>query len=161
MAEGIATKIEQLLEVKFTEEEYSDCFLIEIAHHKNNKVEVFIDSDSGISFKTCQRISRYLEQYFDEEQWLGEKYILDVSSPGVDRPLKLTRQYIKNVGRNLEVTDQEGARQKGTLVAADEDKIVIEYIEKYKEGKKNKKRTVQKEYTYDTIQQAVVKVSFK
>lgn len=160
MSGGIEAKIEGLLEEKFKEEDFSNCYLIEIIHHQNNKLEVFIDSDSGINFKTCKQISRYLEQFIDEEKWLGEKYVLEVSSPGVDRPLQLKRQYVKNIGRQLEVTNDEGEVQQGKLIEVDDEKVVIEYVEVIKEGKKKKKQTIQKEFAFDSISKAVVKVSF-
>ena len=83
----IEAKIESLLQDKFKEEGFTDCFLLEVKLHANRKLDVFIDSDTGITFGKCQTISRYLEQYLDEEGWLGESYVLEVSSPGVGRPL--------------------------------------------------------------------------
>lgn len=161
MQGGIEPKIEQLLEEKFKEEDFADCFLIEIALRKNNKLEVFVDSDSGITFSTCKRLSRYLEQYLDEEQWLGEKYTLEVSSPGTDRPLELKRQYQKNIGRQLKITGKEGTEQTGKLIAVGEDTITLEYEEVYREKKKKRKKIVQQEFALESIQKAVVKVSFK
>ena len=99
----VESKIESLLEVKFQEEEFTDCFLIEVKLHANKKLDVFIDSDAGVTFEKCQKISRYLEQYLDEEGWLGDSYVLEVSSPGISRPLKLLRQYPRNIGRKVEV----------------------------------------------------------
>ena len=92
---NLEEKIVELLEEKFKEEEFADCFLIEIKLHKHNKLDIFLDSDTGITFQKCQRISRYLESYIDEGGWLGEKYVIEVSSPGLTRPLKLRRQYFK------------------------------------------------------------------
>ena len=89
----IEDRIVELLGAKFEEEEFRDCFLVETKFHGNNKLEVFIDCDNGLTFEKCQKISRYLESFIDEKQWLGEKYVLDVSSPGIGRPLILKRQY--------------------------------------------------------------------
>ena len=99
----IVEKITDLLDKKFTEEDFSDCFLVDIKAHAHNKIDVFIDSDSGVTFEKCQKISRYLERFIDENGWLGEKYVLEVSSPGISRPLKFKRQYAKNIGRKVEV----------------------------------------------------------
>jgi len=138
----ITEKIKALLLEKFQEEEYADCFIVEVTHHQNNKLEVFIDSDSGITFKKCQRISRFLEQYIDEEAWLGEKYTLEVSSPGIGRPLKFIRQYHRN------------------LVACDETNITTERMVTTKQGKKKKKEMVQTVIPFEDIAQTKVKITF-
>ena len=115
--QNVEGKITQLLEQKFKEEDYQDCFLVEVNLKGNNRLEVYIDRDEGLSISICKKISRYLEETLDSQLWLGEKYTLEVSSPGVDRPLKLRRQYIKNVGRNFEVkTTGDGKTEKGKLI---------------------------------------------
>jgi ribosome maturation factor RimP len=152
--------IANLLEDYFVaEEEFSDCYVVEI-NHSNKTVEVFVDSDSGMTFTKCQRISRYLEGYLDEEKPLGEEYILNVSSPGVDRPLKYHRQYVKNVGRTLEVTTTDGDTYSGQLKAASPAEIVLEAKRRIKEGKR--KKTVVEDVTIaaDAIKKAIVKISF-
>ena len=155
----IEKQIESLLSEKFSEEAFSDCFPIDIKH-TNKKLEVFIDSDTGITFEKCQKISRYLEQYLDEERWLGENYVLEVSSPGVSRPLKFQRQYPKHVGRKLEVSLEEGPSHTGTLVAVDETGITIEEKVRKKEGKRKKTELVRTEIPFEAIKKAIVKTSF-
>ena len=75
----IEDKITKLLDEKFKEEEFQDCFLVEIKLHEHNKLDVFIDADSGINFVKCRRISRYLESFIDEEGWLGEMTEFSIS----------------------------------------------------------------------------------
>lgn len=152
--------ITNLLESYFsTEEEFQDCFVVDV-NHSNKKVEVFVDSDSGMTFAKCQRISRYLESYLDEAKPLGEEYILDVSSPGVDRPLKFHRQYLKNVGRTLEVTTTEGESYTGVLKAATPTEVTLEAKQRVQEGKR--KKTVVEDITIatDAIKKSIVKISF-
>ena len=157
----IELKIEQLLEEKFKEEEYADCFIIDISLNVNKKLEVFIDCDSSLTFQKCQRISRYLESYIDEEGGLGEKYTLEVSSPGVARPLKLPRQYVKNIGRELDVKYNEEDKMKGKLIAADDEKITLEYVEVTRIKKKKIKETKTLDIPYGNIRKAKVKISFR
>ncbi|MBB4079522.1 ribosome maturation factor RimP [Lewinella aquimaris] len=152
--------ISNLLETFFdTEEEFRDCFVVDV-NHSNKKLEVFVDSDSAMTFAKCQRISRYLESYLDEEKPLGEEYVLNVSSPGVDRPLKFYRQYLKNVGRNLEVTTTEGETYNGLLKAATPTEVVLEAKQRIKEGKR--KKTIVEDITIatDAIKKSIVKISF-
>src|SRR5690625_6116677 len=70
-------------------------------------------SDSGMTLAKCQAFSRHIESYLDETLVLGEKYELDVSSPGLDRPLKLVRQYHNNIGRDLKVWLEDGTTVRG------------------------------------------------
>ena len=155
----IELKIEALLAEKFSEPEYADCFVVDILYDTKAKLEVYIDSDSGITFSTCQRISRYLESYIDAEGWLGEKYILEVSSPGLDRPLKFFRQYVKNKGRTLEVTLQDGTSVKGILRSVNEEKIIIEKPAHKKKGQKKQPAT-EVEIPIEAIEKAYVRINF-
>ena len=158
---NLERRITTLLTEKFSEPTFSDCYIIEINLKPKQKLLVFIDSDSGMTFKKCQQISRHLEAHLDESLLLGEKYTLEVSSPGIDRPLKLRRQYTKNLNRHLKV--QVEALEKplvGKLIAIDDESITLETTEKIKEGKKKKQITVQHTLPFEKIQEAVVQVSF-
>ena len=101
-----------------------------------------------------------MESYLDEEQWLGEKYTLEVSSPGVSRPLSVARQYPKHIGRKLAVNTHEGEKIEGKLISVEEDGIVLFFKTREKQGKK--KVTIEKEVKilFDQIKKAVVKISF-
>lgn len=153
-------KIESLLERLFKTPEFADCFLLEVKLHANQKVEIFIDSDTGVTFEKCRLISRHMEQHIDENGWLGEKYTLEVSSPGVSRPLVFPRQYPKHMGRTLEITLQQGDVKKGKLIQVDDKILTIEEEVKRKEGKKNVKEIVQTIIPFDEIKKAVVKISY-
>ena len=157
----IEDKITKLLDEKFKEEEFQDCFLVEIKLHENNKLDVFIDADSGINFVKCRRISRYLESFIDEEGWLGEKYIIEVSSPGITRPLMFIRQYPRNIGRKMEIKTTEGKTEEGELIAVNDDIIVLQRKVRIKEGKKKRTETQQVEIPFSAIKKAKVKISFK
>lgn len=152
--------IAERLDEKFREPEFEDCFLVEL-HQASNKLEVFVDSDSGMTFQKCQRISRHLEEYLDLEHPLGEQYVLEVSSPGVDRPLKFWRQYPRNIGRTVEVTTEGGAKHKGKLIEVTPLAIILEEKVRRKEGKRTKTEHVQTTIQHDEIDKTIVKISFK
>ena len=156
----ITQKIIDLLEEKFKEFEFEDCFLVDVNLNLNNKLEVFVDADSGITFEKCRKLSRYLEQYIDEENWLGEKYVLEVSSPGISRPLKFIRQYHKNIGRKVEVCLEDGSQKTAKLVGIKEGNIILEEKVRIKEGKKKRTEVLQTEIPFETIHKTIVKVSF-
>ena len=151
----IEHKITELLTEKFNEEEFQDCFLVEVKAHQSKKVEVFVDSDSSLTLDKCRQISRFLEKHIDEHGWLGEKYTLEVSSPGITRPLQFPRQYIKNIGRKV------GEKKTGQLVAADVQSITIEEKLRIKEGKKKKTVIQQAVIPLKDIKKTIVKISFK
>ncbi len=154
-------RIANLLEEKFQEEEFKDCFLVEIVQ-AGNKLDVFIDSDSGITFQKCQQVSRYLEnEYLDVDKPLGEEYTLNVGSPGVGRPLQSWRQYPRNVGRKLEIKMQDGSDHEGTLVAVEPNQITLEEKVRFKEGKRTKTEVRQTVLNFDDIKKTTVKISFK
>jgi ribosome maturation factor RimP len=154
-------RISDLLDECFKEPEFADCYMIDInLIPKGNKLEVFVDSDSGMTFGKCQKISRYLESHLDENKWFGEDYTLEVSSPGISRPLKLPRQYVKNKGRDIEITTKEGTKKEGKLIEATDFAATVEELVITKEGKKKKKEIVQTIIPYDDIKKAVIKIQF-
>lgn len=156
----IEEKIGVLVKEKFQEEDWQDCFLVEVKQHGNHKLEIFIDSDTGITFDKCRKVSRHLEAVLDEKLWLGEKYTLDVSSPGITRPLKLKRQYQKNIERKMEVKLVEKGKEEGILKRVSDTGIVLEKKQRVKVGKKKKTEVVETEIPFDQIKEAKVKISF-
>ena len=158
--ETVEQKIEKLLLQKFSETDFADCFIIEIKLGKSNKLEVFVDADNGIDFRRCQQLSRYLEATLDTEKWLGESYILEVSSPGLSRPLKFLRQYPKHLGRELEITTNDGTTTEGEFVSLQNEIISLQFEEKRKEGKKNIKEMKVVEIPFSEVKKAMVKISF-
>jgi ribosome maturation factor RimP len=149
-----------LLAEKFIETDFKDCFVVDIKLSSGNKLEVFIDCDSGLTLEKCQQISRFLEEAIDEDNLLGETYSLDVSSPGLDRPLKLTRQYLKNIGRQLNVTLNDGTIRIGTLKSVGENGISLEETQTTKEGKKKKTTVVLSDLPFAEIKKAMVVIRF-
>ncbi len=158
----LTERIALLLTDKFAEDEaFADCFTVDIELTPSKKLSVFIDSDSGFSFEKCQKISRHLESHIDTNGWLGEKYILEVSSPGIGRPLKFPRQYKNNIGRNLVVTMKEQELPvSGAILSADEQQVILVNTIIEREGKKKKEVVVETPIPYEQIVKAVIKLGF-
>lgn len=135
----IKEKLSYLLAEKFQEPEISHCFLLDISISVKQKVEVFIDSDTGVDFDVCRTVSRFLEGILDENKWLGETYTLEVSSPGVSRPLILPRQYKKHLGRKLVITLDDESQISGIMKETDEEGILIVWEEKNFRGEEKSK----------------------
>ena len=130
--------------------------------HEHGRVEIYLDSDTGIDLATCQRVSRALEARLDETLLLGEKYTLEVSSPGSKHPMRNPRQYPKHVGRTLDVKLTDGKEVSGELKEASATGILLEE-EVVTRNEKNKrvKQLVRHELAFDDIDGATVRFSFK
>jgi ribosome maturation factor RimP len=106
---------------------------IEIDGGKEGKsLQVYIDTDTGITTKMCVDISRDLSKLIDAENIFSSRYYLVVSSPGLDRPLKYIRQYRKNIGRtlNLEIkSDNKNENIRGVLSNVLEEEITFKITE--------------------------------
>lgn len=153
----INARTEKLLLEKFTgDPDFADCFLVEISFKPGNLLEVFVDADGPMSFMRCQKLSRFLEGHLDENKWLGEEYTLEVSSPGIGRPLKFLRQYVKNVGRTVEIKLADDSVETGILLKADENEAVIEQKKRIDDGKKKKNVVVETAISFEKIRQTTV-----
>ena len=152
-------EIQNLLAEKFQEEGFQDCFLVAIEQKPKN-IQIFVDADSGITFEKCKKISRYLETIFDANNWFGGDYILEVSSPGLDRPLVFPRQFVKNLGRDLVIRLLDGSELEGNLQLANDQTISLLKEEIVKEGNKKVKKSIETQLPYNSIQEAklVIKI---
>jgi len=134
-------------------------FLVEvIASAKNlSKITVVIDGDNGVTIDDCGELSRSLSSRLDEMDFGTSRYVLEVTTPGVDHPLKLQRQYVKNVGRGLKVQRRDKSLVSGKLDRADAAGVVLK--QEIKEGKKVSEREIV--IPFNDIEKAFVMVSFK
>ena len=91
-------------------------------------VEVFIDSEAGVTSDTCTKVSKDISKVLEKNNVSKGNYHLVVSSPGIDRPLKLPHQYRRNIGKKLYVTfyDQKEQRTiEGTLITCSDQSILL------------------------------------
>lgn len=145
--------VEKLLQRLLTD----DIFLIEIKVKPTNNIKIFLDADSGLGIEKCIRINRALYKQMEEMGMYPEgDFSLEVSSPGIGEPLKKHRQYLKNIGRDIEVVSNEDVTITGQLLGATEDAISVEITEG--KGKKLVINTV--EIPFSTIKQTKVLIKF-
>jgi ribosome maturation factor RimP len=149
-------RIKELVEQSLADQNH---FLVDlVVNSKSNpiKITVVLDGDKGISIDDCATLSRTFATLLDEENSL-ENYALEVTTPGLDQPLKLKRQYVKNIGREVKIQLKDKKIERGKLVESTEDTVVIEH--EVKEGKqKELKKTT---FTFEEIERTLVEVSFK
>ena len=136
-------------------------FIVDLHISEANVISLEIDSEIGsVSINDCVRVSRNIEHNLDREE---QDFELSVSSAGLDKPLRVTRQYPKNIGRELKVKTESDDKIEGLLTAADEEGIVLQISRKEKiEGKKKKELIVEDiPLKYAQIKEAKVVISFK
>ncbi len=134
-----------------------DIFLVSIRIKPINNIKIYLDADGGLGIEKCIKINRALYRIMEEmRMYPNGDFSLEVSSPGVDEPLKLLRQYKKNIGRNVEVITQDDTRKDGKLLGVTEDAITIGYTE----GKGKKAVTQQLDIGFTDIKQTTVQVKF-
>ena len=120
------------------------------------KILILLDGDQGVTIDDCANLSRELSKAFDELKELEESYMLEVSTPGLDQPLMLHRQFKKNIGRGLRVKLHEKIIE-GSLTEVLEQKIIL--CQEKGSGKKKEIQTI--EIPFSDIEKAFVLVSFK
>jgi ribosome maturation factor RimP len=117
-----------------------DLFVVEVRIKPTNNVKVYIDGDQGVSVDKLVSYNRKLYRQLEEEGiFPNGDFSLELSSPGLDEPLRLHRQYVKNIGRPVEVVLIDGSKKEGVLQAVDQTKI--ELIETKGKGKKMETHT--------------------
>lgn len=111
--------IQRIVEEKLTD----TMFIVDISVGPGNAISVVIDSDPGLSIDKCIEMSRHIEHQFDREV---EDFSLEVSSPGLTQPFKVLRQYLKNLGKEVEIVTAKGDKVVGALKSADEKSFFVE-----------------------------------
>ena len=117
-SEAIATSLDfELVDVEYVKE------------HGNYFLRIYIDKEGGIGLDDCQNFSEILSTKLDEHDPIEQTYYLEVSSPGLDRPIKTEKDLKRNLNREVEIRLYKQINNKktyiGKLKAFDEEKIVL------------------------------------
>ncbi len=149
-------KVTELLNDALAED--GNLFLIDFSITTDNKINVILDGDEGVTVQDCMKISRAIEHNLDREE---EDFSLEVASAGAASPMVLPRQYRKNIGRKVEVKTSEEVYE-GSLTGATEDSIVLEWKAREPKPIGKGKITVQKkmEINFSDIKEAKVILKF-
>ncbi len=134
-------------------------FLVEVEQKQGSKkVAVYIDGDNGVRIEDCRLLSKSLNAKLDELEFEAEPFYFEVSSPGVDKPLVMQRQYSKHIGRELLVKLKSNTELLGKLTEVKPNSITIIFKDKKKGYLPN---AIQKEIVLDEIAESIVQISFK
>ena len=151
LKDRIYTLIEPLLQ------EDPSYFLVHIKVKPGHVIRVYIDGDQGLPIKQCTSFNRRLYKAIEEAAWFPEgDFALEVSSPGVDEPLVLNRQYVKNIGRNVEVILNDENVYVGNLKEVTDKDILIEWTA----GKGKKATQEQLLIPFENIKSTIVQIQF-
>lgn len=149
-----AAKIRQFVEEIISND--TDCFLVDVKLNPGNNIQVFVDADAGLPLSRCIAYNRALYKQIEEAALFQDgDFALEVSSPGLEEPLKLSRQYEKNIGRLVEVILKDGRKIEGKLLSA-ADQVVVEETK----GKGKKQEILQHTLLFDDIKSTKIQIVF-
>lgn len=131
-------------------------FLVETSIKPTNNIKVFVDADQGAAIDQLSRINRALYKWMEESLFPNGDFSLEVSSPGLDEPLKMDRQYLKNIGRFVEVLLMDGIKKEGKLLSVSENEIVLEE----QKGQGKKKELITHTIIKDEIKTTKIQIKF-
>lgn len=150
-------KVESLVEEFLQTRE--DLYLVDLKVSAGNDVVVILDGDVSLSLQDCLDASRAIEFKLDREE---EDFSLQVMSAGLSEPLKMPRQYKKNLGRDLEITLNDEEKITGELVEVDEEKValMLRYRRPKLVGKGKEDVEEKREIAFSEIKKALVVIKF-
>lgn len=139
--------------------EGTDKFIVDIKLTSDNRIFVYLDADENLTVSDCINVHRHIESQLDRDT---ENFELLVSSAGLDKGFKIKRQYLKNVGRDVQVTTNDTIKTIGKLIAVDDSGIELEKLPE----KKNKKKTTNQDIEnikilFEDIKETKAVISFK
>ena len=151
LIESLEQKINSLLE------EAPSHFLVEVRIKPTNNIKVFIDADEGITLSTLIGYNRKLYKILEESgMFPADNFSLEVSSPGLDEPLRKLRQYKKNIGRYVHITRNDSLVVEGKLLEVSDDGVIIET----ETGKGKKKEVKQETVLFTDIKTTKIQIKF-
>ncbi|WP_430810817.1 MULTISPECIES: ribosome assembly cofactor RimP [unclassified Carboxylicivirga] len=150
------TQIQSIIDDKLAAD---GMFLVELNVRPGNVIQVIVDHDNGVPINYCIELSKHIEAGLNRDE---EDFELEVASAGIGQPFKIKRQYLKNIGKEIEVLRADGIKHTGKLIDVSDEGFSYEIEEKVKvEGKKRKElqvRTVN--CKFDEVKQVKDIISF-
>ncbi len=146
--------IEKISEIASTILQSIDGYLVDVivrGERGGSIVEVFVDTDKGVTADECGQVNRYISSEIEKQNLISGRYRLEVSSPGLDRPLKMVRQYKKNIGRQIKIVSSvDDQKSEGVLQNVNDTTLTLTTKEK-----------LEKSFALNDIREAYVLPQFK
>jgi len=154
---GLSSKVKTLIDNYL--ENRKDLFLVGFSVSLHNDIQIIIDGDDGVSIQDCLDLSRVIESDLDRE---SEDFSLQVTSSGLSEPIKLIRQFTKNLGRDLEIYLLDDAKIQGELIEVNDEYIIVKlkYRRKKQIGKGKENIEENKKILLTDIKKAFVVIKF-
>lgn len=136
-------------------------YIVELSVSATNIIHLELDKmKGGVTVDDCVSVSRNIEHNLDREK---EDFELHVSSAGLDKPLRHINQYVKNIGRNLNVVLKTGSKVEGEILKVMDEKLILESKSMKKLDPKKRKELVTEyhELPFNDVKEAKIVVSFK
>lgn len=149
-------QVEDIVNKTLTERE--DLFLIDLTLSESKKITIVIDGDHGVNLQDCIDLSRSVESQFEDDL----EFSIDVYSAGISLPLKFSRQYKKNIGRQLKLKLNDNTKIEGKVTQANDESVTLQWSTREPKKIGKGKETVEhnQSFSYDTIKEALVIISF-
>ena len=134
---------------------YESLFLVELAFSQKNDVKVFLDGDNGVTLKDCASINSDIKKKLNQDEI---NYSVEIGSCGIDYPLKMIRQFKKNISRKIEIIDLDNERHTGILSAVTNKSFEINWEERQpkKIGKGKETVALSKNFNFDEYKKAQI-----
>jgi ribosome maturation factor RimP len=148
--------IENISEIASTILQSIDGYLVDVkvrGERGGSIVELFVDTDKGVTADECAQVNRYVSSELEKQNLISGRYRLEVSSPGLDQPLKMVRQYKKNIGRQVKIVssvDDQKSAMEGVLQDVNDTTLTLTTKEKQ-----------EKSFALNDIREAYVLPRFK
>lgn len=130
-SDGLTTRV-LAVAMPFTDAAGAELLDVEVKGHPGRRiVRLIVDADGGVGIETCARLSREVGAALDAQDVIPGSYTLEVTSPGVNRPMRARRDFVRNVGRPVRIftraAEQRPQREiRGTLVEVEDDAITLD-----------------------------------
>ena len=134
----------------------SGYFVVEVSIRPTNNIKIAVDADQGATIDQLTKLNRALYKWIEENMFPDGNFSMEVSSPGLDEPLKLHRQYVKNIGRPVEVLLKDGIKKEGKLISVADAEIMLEE----EKGKGKKKELIQYKILKEEIKTTRIQIKF-
>ena len=136
-------------------------FIVSISISSKMVINLEIDKEEGyVAIEDCVSVSRNVEHNLDREE---QDFELHVSSAGLDKPLRVLKQYLKNIGREVELILLDGVKKEGVLQAVNSEELVLKTTRQEKKEGAKKKETIVEDETLpmNKIKETKIVISFK
>ncbi len=128
MSEELESRVSALIETVLEREGSHELVELKVVRHgRSLRLQVFVDSDDGVTLADCAGLSRAIDGELEAQELFEGSYTIEVSSPGIDRPLTTEKEFRRKVGRTIAIdfTDESKKQMRGELKSVEDGQVII------------------------------------